>query len=90
MAVWLQGGQVAVPMQGKGGQSSWVSAQKLGADRGLEGNRREQIAGLAETDAVWVAGFGLTAAVRARLCNEQARSDRDCGLVAGRGARKNG
>ena len=89
MAVWLQGGQVAVPMQGKGGQSSWVSAQKLGADRGLEGNRREQIAGLAETDAVWVAGFGLTAAVRARLCNEQARSDRDCGRTKrGRRTRK--
>ena len=55
MAVWLQGGQVAVQMQEKGGQSSWVSAQKLGkktvrgprvgrqqlrADRGFKGNRR--------------------------------------------------
>ena len=84
MAVWLQGGQVVVQMQGKkGGQSSWVSAQKLrqklGTDRGLEGNSRTQIAGLEETGSVWVAGFGLTAAVGARLCNEQARSDRDCG-----------
>ena len=78
-------------MQGKEkrGQSSWVSAQKLSVDRGLEGNRREQIAGLAETDAVWVAGFGLTAAVGARQCNEQARSDRDCGRTKrGRGTEK--
>ena len=93
MAVWLQGGQVAVQMQGKRGQSSWVSAQKLRqklcADRGLEGNSRAQIAGLGETDALWVAGFGLTAAVGARLCNEQARSDRDCGRTKrGRGTGK--
>ena len=55
MAVWLQGGQVAVQMQEKGGQSSWVSAQKLWqktvrgprvgrqqsrADRGFRRNRR--------------------------------------------------
>ena len=49
-------GQVAVQMQEKGGQSSWVSAQKLWqklfADRGLEGNSRTQIAGLEETGAV--------------------------------------
>ena len=83
MAVWLQGGRWLCRCKEKGGHSSWVSAQKLrqklGADRGLEGNSRAQIAGLGETDALWVAGFGLTAAVGARLCNEQARSDRDYG-----------
>ena len=56
MAVRLQVGQVAVQMQEKGGQSSWVSAQKLRhklfADRGLEGNSRAKIAGLAETGTV--------------------------------------
>ena len=55
MAVWLQGGQVAVQVQEKGRQSSWVSVQKrwqkLFADCGLEGNSRAQIAGWKETVA---------------------------------------
>ena len=44
MAVRLQVGQVAVQVQEKGRQSSWVLAQKQGqklfADRGFKGNRR--------------------------------------------------
>ena len=67
MDVRLQVGQVAVQMQEKGGQSSWVSAQKrwqktvresrvwggfARSDRGLEGNSRAQIAVLKETGAV--------------------------------------
>ena len=63
--------------------------KKLFADRGLEGNSHAQIAGWKETGAVKVAGFGMTAAVGARLCNEQARSDRDCGRTKrGRGTGK--
>ena len=67
MAVRLQVGQVAVQVQEKGRQSSWVSAQKQGkktvrgprvwgglarSDRGLEGDSRAQIVGLKETGAV--------------------------------------
>ena len=67
MVVRLQVGQVAVQVQEKGRQSSWVSVQKLGqktvrgsrvwggftrSDRGLEGDSRVQIAGLKETGAV--------------------------------------
>ena len=57
MAVWLQGGQVAVQMQEKkGGKVAGFRrrnyGKKLFADRGLEGNSRAQIAGLEETGAV--------------------------------------
>ena len=38
-----------------------------------------EAAGSGRTGAVEAAGFRLAAAVGARLCNEQARSDRDCG-----------
>ena len=39
MAVRLQVGQVAVQVQEKGRQSSWVSAQKLGQKRTVRGPR---------------------------------------------------
>ena len=47
MAVWLQVGQVAVQMQEKGGQSSWVSAQKLRQKtvRGPQVGRQQSRAG---------------------------------------------
>ena len=48
-----------------------------------------ETAGSGRTGAVEAAGFGLEATVGARLCNEQARSDRDCGRKKrGRGAGK--
>ena len=57
MAVWLQGGQMAVRMQEKkGGKVAGFRrrnyGKKLFADRGLEGNSRAQIAGLEEIGVV--------------------------------------
>ena len=50
-----------------------------------------EAAGSGRTGAVEAAGSGGTTAIRARLCNEQVRSDRDCGWKKrGRDAGKKG